>query len=185
MITHRLSHRGWIWLATIGAALALVAAVTLPSQFASASKSPIKTARLASFGSYDGAKPTIVLEHGAWADSSSWNSEVTLLENEGFTVDVPPNPLRSLSGDSAYLASYLTTITGPIILVGHSYGGAVITNAATGNPNVKALVYVDAFLPAQGENIAQLVGPNSCSGRFYGKSNRGIQLRSRSEFARW
>ncbi len=162
MITHRLPHRGWIWLATIGAALALVAVITLPSQFASASKSPIKTARLASFGRYDGIKPTIVLEHGAWADSSSWNSEVTLLENEGFTVDVPPNPLRSLSGDSEYLASYLTTITGPIILVGHSYGGAVITNAATGNPNVKALVYVDAFLPAQGENIAQLVGPNSC-----------------------
>jgi pimeloyl-ACP methyl ester carboxylesterase len=162
MIARRLSHHGWIWLAAIGAMLALVGSITLAGQFASASSIATKKAGLTGFNWYDGVKPTIVLEHGAWADSSSWNSEVTLLEDEGFTVDVPPNPLRSLSGDSAYLASYLAPITGPIILVGHSYGGAVITNAATGNPNVKALVYVDAFLPAQGESIGQLVGPNSC-----------------------
>ena len=162
MFTRRLSHHGRNWLAVTGAVLALAAVITLPGQFASASNVPTKRAGLTSFGWYDGVKPTIVLEHGAWADSSSWNGEVTLLESQGFTVDVPPNPLRSLSGDSAYLASYLATITGPIILVGHSYGGAVITNAATTYPNVKALVYVDAFLPAQGESISQLVGPNSC-----------------------
>ncbi len=72
-------------------------------------------------------------------------------------VVAPPNPLRGLAADSAYLASYLSTISGPVILVGHSYGGAVITNAATGNVNVKALVYVDAFAPDQGESVGQLV----------------------------
>jgi pimeloyl-ACP methyl ester carboxylesterase len=79
-------------------------------------------------------------------------------------VDAPPNQLRGLSSDSAYLASFLQTISGPIVLVGHSYGGAVITNAATGNSNVKALVYVDAFEPAQGESLQQLTfaKPGSC-----------------------
>lgn len=111
--------------------------------------------------------PTIVLEHGAWADGSSWASVVQRLQRAGYTVDVPPNPLRGLSGDSAYLANFLTTVTGPVILVGHSYGGMVITNAATGNANVKALVYVDAYIPAQGETIAGLTGakPGSCLAR--------------------
>jgi predicted alpha/beta hydrolase family esterase len=81
-----------------------------------------------------------VLVHGAWADGSSWNGEVARLQRDGYTVDVAPNPLRGLTSDSTYLASYLKTVTGPIILVGHSYGGAVITNAAAGNANVKALV---------------------------------------------
>ena len=91
---------------------------------------------------------------------------IPLLEADGYNVVAPPNPLRGLPSDSAYLASYLTTITGPIVLVGHSYGGAVITNAATGNPNVKALVYVDAFEPAQGETLQQLTFalPGSCLG---------------------
>src|SRR6202023_1487211 len=92
-----------------------------------------------------GSKPTIVLVHGGWADGSSWDQVISILQRQGYTVDAPPNPLRGLASDSAYLASYLKTISGPIILVGHSYGGAVITNAATGNPNVKGLVSVDAF----------------------------------------
>jgi pimeloyl-ACP methyl ester carboxylesterase len=109
-------------------------------------------------------KPTIVLVHGAWADASSWDQVIPILQREGYTVDAPPNPLRGLTTDAAYLASYLNTISGPIVLVGHSYGGAVITNAATGNPNVKALVYVDAFAPAQGETLEQLTfaQPGSC-----------------------
>jgi pimeloyl-ACP methyl ester carboxylesterase len=74
---------------------------------------------------------------------------------------VPPNPLRSLSGDAQTVADFLSTIGGPIVLVGHSYGGAVITNAATGNPNVKALVYVDAFAPDEGEAVLPLAGPDS------------------------
>ena len=112
------------------------------------------------FGSSSNAsnivKPSVVLIHGAWADGSSWSRVVSLLQTHGYTVYVPPNPLRGLTSDSAYIASFLQTITGPIILVGHSYGGAVITNAATGNPNVKALVYIDAFAPDQGESLASL-----------------------------
>ena len=101
-------------------------------------------------------KPSIVLVHGAWADGSSWSRVVGLLQVQGYTVYVPPNPLRGLASDSAYVASFLQSITGPIILVGHSSGGAVITNAATGNSNVKALVYVDAFAPDEGESLASL-----------------------------
>ena len=104
------------------------------------------------------AKPTVVLVHGAWADGSSWNGVVARLQRDGYTVDVPANPLRGVASDSAYLASYLKTVTGPIILAGHSYGGMVITNAATGNPAVKALVYIDAFIPAEGETLLQLAG---------------------------
>jgi pimeloyl-ACP methyl ester carboxylesterase len=111
-----------------------------------------------------GAKPTIVLEHGAWADSSSWDGVIQRLQRLGYTVDVPPNPLRSLPGDSTYLTDFLKTISGPIVLVGHSYGGAVITNAATGNFHVKALVYVDAFIPDQNQTLLQLATaqPGSC-----------------------
>lgn len=103
------------------------------------------------------AKPTIVLVHGAWADGSSWDGVVKVLQGEGYTVDVPPNPLRGLAADSAYLKDYLTTISGPVVLVGHSYGGAVITDAATGDSNVKALVYVDAFIPDKGESVMDLL----------------------------
>jgi pimeloyl-ACP methyl ester carboxylesterase len=111
-----------------------------------------------------GHKPSIVLVHGAWADSSSWNAVVGDLQHDGYTVYVPPNPLLGISYDSAYIRDFLHTISGPIILVGHSYGGAVITNAATGDKQVKALVYVDAFAPAQGQTIGQLVSahPGSC-----------------------
>ena len=83
---------------------------------------------------------TIVLVHGAWADSAGWNGVTSRLQADGYTVWAVPNPLRGLSSDAAYVASILSTIPGPIILVAHSYGGAVITNAATGNPNVQALV---------------------------------------------
>ncbi len=121
-------------------------AAALPGQAATAAYSP---------------KPTIVLVHGAWADGSGWSEVVRRLQREGYPVRVPPNPLRSLPGDSATIADFLSTLAGPIVLVGHSYGGAVITNAATGNPNVKALVYVNAFAPAEGETIFPLVGPDS------------------------
>jgi pimeloyl-ACP methyl ester carboxylesterase len=96
-----------------------------------------------------GPKPSIVLIHGAWADGSSWSRVIDILQQQGYTVYAPANPLRGLTSDAAYIAGFLQSISGPIILVGHSYGGAVITNAATGNPNVKALVYIDAFAPAR------------------------------------
>jgi pimeloyl-ACP methyl ester carboxylesterase len=103
-----------------------------------------------------GPKPTVVLVHGAFADASGWNGVTTKLQRRGYTVLAPANPLRSVSTDSGYLASVLATIPGPIVLVGHSYGGEVITNAAAGNPNVKALVYVAAFAPDQGETAGEL-----------------------------
>jgi pimeloyl-ACP methyl ester carboxylesterase len=108
-----------------------------------------------------GPRPTIVLVHGDWADASSWNDVITPLQDRGFTVVAPPNTLRGPSQDAPYLASYLQTIPGPIVLVAHSYGGFVITNAATGNPNVKALVYIDAFAPDENETALDLVGPTT------------------------
>jgi pimeloyl-ACP methyl ester carboxylesterase len=101
-------------------------------------------------------RPTIVLVHGDWADGSSWTSVIKRLQDRGFTVVAPPNTLRGPSQDAPYLASYLQTIPGPIVLVAHSYGGFVITNAATGNANVKALVYIDAFAPDENETLAGL-----------------------------
>jgi pimeloyl-ACP methyl ester carboxylesterase len=109
-------------------------------------------------------KPTIVLVHGAWADASSWSGEVGRLQRDGYVVRALANPLRGLTGDAADIADFLTTLHGPIVLVGHSYGGAVITNAAAGNRNVKELVYVDAAAPAVGETTAQLSGKTSALG---------------------
>ncbi|SDT17417.1 Pimeloyl-ACP methyl ester carboxylesterase [Jiangella sp. DSM 45060] len=102
-----------------------------------------------------GPKPTVVLVHGAFADASGWSAEIRQLRNDGYPVLAPANPLRGIASDAAYLRSVLATISGPIVLVGHSYGGAVITNAASGNPNVKALVYVAAFAPDEGETLAE------------------------------
>jgi pimeloyl-ACP methyl ester carboxylesterase len=109
----------------------------------------------------DRAKPTVVLVHGDWADASGWSGVIARLQDEGYPVVAPPNPLRSLSGDAAYMRAFLDTISGPIVLVAHSYGGAVITNAATGDPNVRALVYIDAFVPDEGQTTLELAGPYS------------------------
>src|ERR1700759_4892801 len=96
-------------------------------------------------------KPTIVLVHGAWADGSSWNAVATALREQGFAVHTPTNLLRGDS-DAPYISSYLAQRTsGPVVLVGHSYGGYVATNAALGGGDVKALVYIDAFAPDEGE----------------------------------
>jgi pimeloyl-ACP methyl ester carboxylesterase len=103
-------------------------------------------------------QPTIVLVHGAWADASSWNAVATSLREQGFTVLAPPNLLRGLAFDAPYIASFLAQRTsGPVVLVGHSYGGFVITNAAAGG-DVRALVYVDAFIPDEGEHVFQILG---------------------------
>jgi pimeloyl-ACP methyl ester carboxylesterase len=116
------------------------------------------------------SQPAIVLVHGAWADASSWNSVIPELQQRGFTVYAPPNPLRGLPQDSAYVHQFLTqnaALQGqPVVLVGHSYGGAVITNAAVGAAGVRALVYVDAFIPDEGDTIGGLASaePGSCLG---------------------
>jgi len=98
-------------------------------------------------------KPTIVLVHGAFADASSWNGVIERLQQQGYTVVAPANPLRGVAADSAYTASLLNQIDDPVLLAGHSYGGAVITNAATSAPNVVGLVYVAAFAPDEGERL--------------------------------
>ena len=104
-------------------------------------------------GSAPGPKPTVVLVHGAFADSSGWNAVTERLQKRGYTVLAASNPLRGLTSDAEYVKSILATIEGPIVLVGHSYGGAVITNAATGNPNVQSLVYVAAYALDAGERL--------------------------------
>ena len=98
---------------------------------------------------------TIVLVHGAFADGSSWNGVIQRLQQQGYSVVAPANPLRGVTADSAYLASLLGQINGPVLLAGHSYGGAVISNAATGAPNVVGLVFVAAFAPEEGERLGE------------------------------
>ena len=103
-------------------------------------------------------KPTVVLVHGAFADASSWTGVVERLQGRGYTVIAPPNPLRGVDADATALATVLKTVDGPIVLVGHSYGGMVISEAAAGNPAVKALVYIAAFAPDTGESAGALLG---------------------------
>jgi pimeloyl-ACP methyl ester carboxylesterase len=101
-------------------------------------------------------KPTVVLVHGAFADSSSWNGVIEILEKDGYRVVAAANPLRGLRIDAKYVADIVSSIKSPVVLVGHSYGGSVITEAAEGHTNIKALVYVAAFAPDIGETAAQL-----------------------------
>ncbi|MGV9350557.1 alpha/beta fold hydrolase [Streptomyces spiralis] len=103
-------------------------------------------------------KTTVVLVHGAFADASSWNRVIEQLQHEGFPVMAPANPLRGLAFDADYLSDFLDSVDGPIVLVGHSYGGAVISQAAADNPKVKALVYIAAFTPEAGESALELSG---------------------------
>lgn len=101
-------------------------------------------------------KPTVVLVHGAFADSSSWNGVIKILEGDGYPVIAAANPLRGLESDSAYVRSVLNSVPGPVVLAGHSYGGSVMSLAADGHPNVKALVYVASFILEQGESTGEL-----------------------------
>lgn len=101
-------------------------------------------------------KPTVVLVHGAFADSSSWNRVVTLLEKDGYPVVAVANPLRGVRSDGEYVARVVKTVKTPVVLVGHSYGGSVISDAAAGVGNVKALVFVAAFAPEKGESAVDL-----------------------------
>ena len=109
------------------------------------------------------AQPTIVLVHGAFADASSWNGVIERLQQQGYTVIAPANPLRGVTADSAYTASLLSQIDGPVLLAGHSYGGAVITSAATSAPNVAGLVFVAAFAPDEGERLGEVAATSKDS----------------------
>jgi pimeloyl-ACP methyl ester carboxylesterase len=109
-------------------------------------------------------KPTIVLVHGAFEDGSIWNGVIQRLQHDGYPVVAAANPLRGVAVDAAYLRSVLDSIQGPLILVAHSYGGAVITQAGANDPKVKGLVYAAAVMPAVGETADQLIN------RFPGSS---------------
>jgi pimeloyl-ACP methyl ester carboxylesterase len=100
--------------------------------------------------------PTVVLVHGAFAESASWNGVIADLQRRGYTAIAVANPLRGLQEDAAYLRSILDSLSGPVVVAGHSYGGSVMSEAADGAPGVKALVYVASFNLEIGENTAQL-----------------------------
>src|SRR4051812_10348455 len=117
-------------------------------------------------------KPTVVLVHGAFADASTWNGVIDRLQRDGYPVIAPANPLRGISSDATYLASVVKTIPGPVVLAGHSYGGAVIGQAAAGLPNVKSLVFVDAFALDVGE-------PAGSIGQRFPNNDLGPALYSR------
>jgi pimeloyl-ACP methyl ester carboxylesterase/quercetin dioxygenase-like cupin family protein len=136
----------------IPAALAVAVLVVPAVSPASSAPAPVPAAAPAQHG----PKPTVVLVHGAFADSSSWSGVIARLQHDGYPVIAAANPLRALDNDTAYVSSLLTAIPGPVILVGHSYGGEVITNAAVGHANVKALVYMAAYAPDQGETAQAL-----------------------------
>ena len=143
--------RGLTVILTTTAAIAAVITLGAASS-ASAGTAPSSDAK-------HGPKPTIVTVHGAWADASSFAEVTEKLQKDGYTVLNAPNPLRGLSTDAASIAAFVNqATTGPVVLVGHSYGGAVITNAATSLPQVKALAYIDAFAPDQGESVVALAG---------------------------
>ncbi|MDR7121320.1 alpha/beta hydrolase [Rheinheimera soli] len=127
-------------------------------------KSPLLTTAIATLGLTFGAaafaaeKPTVLLVHGAFAESSSWNGVVAELQEQGYPVIAVGNSLRSVKSDAAFLADVVANTKGPVVLVGHSYGGAVISNQIADQEKIKALVYVAAFAPEQGENIFELSG---------------------------
>jgi pimeloyl-ACP methyl ester carboxylesterase len=113
---------------------------------------------IASAATLEPNKATIVLVHGALAGSSSWDGTISKLQADGYTVIAAPDPLRSLKSDSDYVSGIVKNVRGPVVLVGHSYGGSIITNAASGADNVKALVYVAAYAPDAGESAFDLTG---------------------------
>lgn len=103
-------------------------------------------------------KPTIVLVHGAFADASSWSGVIKILEKDGYPIVAAANPLRGVASDAEYIGNIVSSIKSPVVLVGHSYGGSVVSSAANDHDNVKALVYVSAFAPEAGETAVGLTG---------------------------
>ena len=151
MQRHRFHRRT---LVAIAASAVLAGGALATNTTSTAQTAPDRVASSAAPAAKAAKKPTIVLVHGAFADSSGWNDVITRLTKRGYPVLAFSNPLRGPVSDGEYLRQFLSTIPGKIVLVGHSYGGAVITNGGTGNPNVKALVYVAAYALAEGESVS-------------------------------
>lgn len=133
---------------TIALALSIIGTAAVPASAAVANATTTAAA----------PKPTVILVHGAFADATSWNGVAAKLRADGYTVIGAANPLRTVKGDAAVVSNIVKSVSGPVVLVGHSYGGAVISAAANGNANVKGLVYVAAFAPEQGETALELSG---------------------------
>src|SRR3954451_16210274 len=149
-----LHHLAGTRLVTSGVALAAIAGLGVTTPALASNAASAQTA----------AKPTIVLIHGAWADASSFAPVTEKLQRDGYTVLNAPNPLRGLANDAANVSAFVNqATTGPVVLVGHSYGGSVITDAATSTPRVKALVYIDAYAPTKGESVLALTGAEAGS----------------------
>jgi len=129
-------------------------------------------------------KPAIVLVHGAFADATGWQKVIPILERDGYTVTAVQNPLTSLAADVATTRRVIEAEKGPVIVVGHSYGGAVITLAAAGLPQVKGLVYVAAFAPDEGESLGGLLerGPQSAIGPALVPDSAGFLTIDRAKF---
>ena len=154
---------GWLAAATL---LSFLVACSSPSASTDTTPSSAATERAAaSTPTPEGPRPTVVLVHGAWADASSWNGVTESLLAAGYDVRAIANPVENLTTDAEYVADFLNSQTGPVVLVGHSYGGSVITNAAAGSHQVKALVYVDAAAPDVGETNGSLSGTDSVLNR--------------------
>jgi len=145
-MSHDISRRRLLATGAAGAAVAGAAAL-----------SPLSKAQAATAHPTGAVKPTIVLVHGGYADSSCWNQTLSYLQGWGYTTICGANPLRGIPTDAPYIASLLDSINGPVVLVGHSMGGTVTTNAAAGKANVKALVYIAAFVPDVGETQGDLI----------------------------
>jgi pimeloyl-ACP methyl ester carboxylesterase len=140
-----------------GIAASAIALTALAGCATAADATDTKPTAAPTAAAIDPSKPTVVLVHGAWADATSFAGVEKELTADGYPVLSFANPLRSLSADSAYLATFLAArTTGPVILVGHSYGGAVISSAALSDPDVRGLVYIDGFVPDEGESLASL-----------------------------
>ncbi|MGC4107131.1 MAG: alpha/beta hydrolase [Thermomicrobiales bacterium] len=151
---HRLVSRRAITRATIGitAGSIALASGTLATTAQEATPMPASTPQASPASS----TPTVVLVHGAFADASGWAGVITFLKKAGIAVVAPPNPLRGIRSDAAYIASFANQLAGPVLMVGHSYGGAVITNAAPQVASAMGLVYVAAFIPDEGETLQAL-----------------------------
>ncbi|MFJ6630390.1 alpha/beta fold hydrolase [Streptomyces sp. NPDC091376] len=154
--------------------LTLMATATVAAGAFAVSTGPASAAKTPPVQESKQPKPTVVLVHGAFADSSSWNGVVKRLKQDGYPVVAAANPLRGVSTDAASVKHLVASIDGPVVLVGHSYGGAVISNAAHGSDNVKALVYADAFLPDKGESANDLAG--KFEGSVIGKVLRPVPI---------
>jgi pimeloyl-ACP methyl ester carboxylesterase len=122
--------------------------------------------------------PTIVFVHGAWADATGFGGVIRVLRERGFAAVGAANPLRHLTGDAAYVADLLRSISGPLVLVGHSYGGAVISNAASGNEQVQALVYLNGWMPDEGETIQQLIDSELSEGSLVPAAIRPVPFKN-------